>query len=102
MKLSLLTAAIAFSGVTASAGEVCKKADLKDCAKALKSKEGADDFVVSYDQVCMDNKAFKCLKRTVRGDVKEELKYIKEEFPKAYFFTVKEGAEDKIYVLDKK
>lgn len=102
MKISWLVGVITFSSISAIGGEVCKKADLKDCAKVLKQKEGTDDFVVSYDQVCTDNKVFKCLKRTVRGDVNEELKYIKEEFPKAYFFVVKESAEDKIYVLDKK
>lgn len=99
---SLIILMVTLLGLAANAGDVCKKGDLKDCARVLKQKEGADDFVVSYDQVCTDNKSFKCLKRTVRGDVKEELPYIKEEFPKAYFFTVKESAEEKIFVLDKK
>src|SRR5437868_13977488 len=101
MKYIFIASAL-FIAMTAGADDLCKKGDLKDCAKFLKSKEGAEDFVSSYDQVCRDNKAFKCLKRTVRGDVKEELKYIKEEFPKASFFTAKDQGEDKVFVLDKK
>jgi hypothetical protein len=99
---SMIVASILLVGLAASADDLCKKGDIKDCAKVLKTKEGADDFVVQYDQVCRDNKTFKCLKRTVRGDVKEELKYIKEEFPKAYFFSTKDSGEDKVFVLDKK
>jgi hypothetical protein len=96
-----LVAAILFLGFTAQA-ETCKKADLKDCAKVLKAKEGAEDFNQTYDAVCSENKTFKCLKRTVRGDMKEELGYMKEEFPKANLFKTKENGEDKVFVLDKK
>jgi hypothetical protein len=98
----ILIAGLMLTSMIASAGDVCKKDDLKACARTLKAKEGADDFIVLYNQVCSDNKNFKCLKRTVRGEVNEEMKYIKEEFPKAYFFTVKEGTENKVFVLDKK
>lgn len=87
---------------SAMAADVCKPADLKDCVKVLKSKEGSPEFIAHYDQVCKDNKTFKCLKRTVRGEVSEEMKYIKEEYPKATFFTVKDGDENKVFVLEKK
>lgn len=100
--MKALIVSILSTGFFAYAGEVCKKGDIKDCARVLKAKESSGDFVVSYDQVCSDNKTFKCLKRTVRGEVSEEMKYIKEEFPKAYFFTTKDNSEDKIFVLDKK
>lgn len=100
MKTAFVTM-ILFLGLNANA-ETCKKGDLKDCAKVLKSKEGAEDFNTTYDTVCSENKTFKCLKRTVRGDIKEELGYMKDEFPKAHFFTTKENGEDKVFVLDKK
>jgi len=82
--------------------ETCKKGDLKDCAKVLKSKEGSDDFAQIYDNVCYENKTFKCLKITVRGDIKEEMKYQKDEHPKANMFSGKESGEDKIFILEKK
>jgi hypothetical protein len=88
-------------GFTAQA-ETCKNGDIKDCVKVLKAKEGSENFIQTYDTICSENKAFKCLKRTVRGDVKEEMKYMKEEFPKAHLFTTKDGVEDKVFVLDKK
>jgi hypothetical protein len=100
MKMALATM-ILLLGFAAHA-DICKKGDVKDCAKVLKAKEGAEDFVQSYDSVCGENKTFKCLKRTVRGDVKEEIKYMKEEFPRAYLFSTKDGTEDKVFVLDKK
>lgn len=87
---------------TNSFAETCKKADLKDCAKVLKAKEGADDFVATYDRICSENKGFRCLKRTVRGDLKEEMTFMKEEFPKAHLFPTKDGGEDKVFVLEKK
>ncbi|MGZ3746036.1 MAG: hypothetical protein ACXWRE_01795 [Pseudobdellovibrionaceae bacterium] len=88
-------------GLNAQA-ETCKKGDIKDCAKILKSQEGSETFVQTYNAVCSENKTFKCLKRTVRGDVKEELKYMKEEYPQAHLFTTKDGGDNKIFVLDKK
>ena len=91
-----------FLGFNAHALESCKPGDLKDCARVLKSKEGKEDFNVTYAQVCSENKTFKCLKRTVRGDMNEELKYMKDEFPKANFYKTKEKGEDKVFVLDKK
>lgn len=100
MKKLLLTA-ILLSGFAANA-EVCKKGDIKDCARVIKENEGKPEFKATYDQACLENKTFMCLKRTVRGDVKEELKYTKQEFPKAYLFTHKDGSEDKLYILDKK
>jgi hypothetical protein len=98
---AVLVSAILLLGLAAHA-DTCKKGDLKDCGKVLKAKEGADDFNSTYDAVCNENKTFKCLKRTVRGDIKEELKYMKEEFPKAQLFPTKESGEDKVFVLDKK
>jgi hypothetical protein len=98
---AILAAAIFFLGFTAHA-ETCKKGDIKDCAKVLKAKEGSESFIQTYDNICSENKSFKCLKRTVRGDVKEEAKYMKEEYPKGYLFTTKDGIEDKVFVLDKK
>ncbi len=100
MKL-IIVCAILLLGLSSHA-ETCKKGDLKDCGKILKSKEGTEEFNAIYDAICAENKAFKCLKRTVRGDVKEELKYMKEEFPKAQLFPGKESGEDKVFVLDKK
>ncbi|WP_413289452.1 hypothetical protein [Bdellovibrio sp. HCB337] len=100
MKTAFVTM-ILFLGLTAHA-ETCKVGDLKDCAKALKAKQGAEDFNSTYDKVCSENKTFKCLKRTVRGDLKEELGYMKDEFPKAHLFPTKENGEDKVFVLDKK
>ena len=102
---TVLATTILFLGLFlshAAHADTCKKGDLKDCAKVLKSKEGSETFVQTYDAVCAENKTFKCLKRTVRGDVKEEAKYMKEEFPKAYLFTAKDGTDDKVFVLDKK
>lgn len=101
MMKAVLVSALLFVGVAAHA-DTCKKGDLRDCGRVLKSKQGADDFNTTYDTICSENKTFKCLKRTVRGDVKEELKYMKEEFPKAQFFPTKESGEDKVFVLDKK
>lgn len=98
---SVLVSVILLFGLAAHASH-CKTGDLKDCGKVLKSKEGTDEFNRTYDAVCTENKAFRCLKRTVRGDVKEELQYMKEEFPKAQFFVGKENGEDKVFVLDKK
>ena len=100
MKIALMTAVLFLS--CHAGAETCKKDDLKDCAKVLKAKEGAEDFSATYDAVCGENKTFQCLKRTVRGDVKEELKHMKEEFPKAKLFQTKENGEDKVFVLDKK
>lgn len=100
MKL-VIVAVILFSGLAAGA-EVCKKGDVKDCAKVLKTKEGSEEFNSTYEQVCSENKTFKCLKRTVRGDIKEELNYMKDEFPKAHLFKTKENGEEKVFVLDKK
>jgi hypothetical protein len=100
MKRAFVVTLILF-GSLASA-DVCKKGDIKDCAKFLKSKEGTPEFSNSYEQVCGENKTFKCLKRTVRGDVNEEMKYMKEEYPKANLYKVNEGGEDKIFALDKK
>ena len=91
-----------FLSISAYAGDVCKTGDLKDCVKVLKSKENSPEFITNYDQVCKDNKTFMCLKRTVRGEVVDEMGYIKEEYPKAHFFTVKDGTENKVFVLDKK
>lgn len=84
------------------AGDVCKKGDLKDCVRALKEKSEAPDFRVLYDQVCADNKTFKCVKITIRSEPKEELEYQKTRFPKATLFLTKDLGEDKIFVLDKK
>ena len=100
MKAVLVSAFLLIS--LAAYADTCKKGDLKDCGKVLKAKEGAEDFVSTYDAICSENKTFKCLKRTVRGDIKEEIKYMKEEFPKAQFFQTKDGGEDKVFVLDKK
>jgi len=100
MKAVLISAILLF-GLAAHADH-CKKGDLKDCGRVLKAKEAAEDFVATYDAICSENKTFKCLKRTVRGDVKEELNYMKDEFPKAQFFPAKDGGEEKIFVLDKK
>ena len=98
---SVLVSAILLLSIAAQANH-CKTGDLKDCGKVLKAKEGSEEFNYTYDSICSENKTFKCLKRTVRGDVKEELKYMKEEFPKAQLFTTKESGEDKVFVLDKK
>lgn len=98
---NIFIAGALFLSLSAQA-ETCKVADLKDCIKVLKAKEGSDEFAAAYDMVCSENKTFKCLKRTVRGDVKEELKYMKDEFPKATLFTSKEGGEVKVFVLEKK
>ena len=100
MKFFLLFSLLA--STSAFAGDVCKPGDFRECVKVLKSKEGRPEFIAHYDKVCKDNKTFKCLKRTVRGEVAEEMKYIREEFPKANFFTVKDGTENKVFVLDKK
>lgn len=98
---AVLVSAILLLGLSAHANH-CKTGDLKDCGKVLKAKEGAEDFVATYDAICGENKTFKCLKRTIRGDVKEELKFMKDEFPKAQLFPAKDGGEDKVFVLDKK
>lgn len=98
---SVLVSTILLFGLAAHANH-CKTGDLKDCGKVLKAKEGHDDFVVTYDAICGENKTFKCLKRTVRGDIKEEMTYMKEEFPKAQLFQAKDRGEDKVFVLDKK
>lgn len=100
MKTVFVTA-ILLSAMAAQA-ETCKKGDIKDCARVIKEVEGKPEFKATYDQACLENKTFKCLKRTVRGDIKEEMGYAKQEFPKAHFFTTKEGSEDKLYILDKK
>jgi hypothetical protein len=84
------------------AGPVCKKGDVKDCARVLKEKNDSSEFRGLYDQVCTDNKSFKCVKITVRGEPKEELKYQKTLNPKAYMFLTKDGGEDRIYTLDRK
>lgn len=100
MKAFLLCAML-FLGLAANA-ETCKSGDLKDCARVLKSKIDSEDFIATYDNICAENKGFKCLKRTVRGDADEEIKYMAEEFPKAHIFRTKQGGEDKVFVLEKR
>lgn len=81
---------------------ICKKGDLKGCAKALKDKVGTPEFRASYDQVCLENKNFRCVKITIRGEPNEEMKYQMSQNPKAHLFPAKEGSEDKIYLLEAK
>lgn len=83
--------------------DLCKKGDLKDCDAYLKGKTGnPEEFASAYEDICVANKSFKCLKIVVRGDVQEEMKFQKEEHPKARMYNVKVDGEEKIFMLEKK
>lgn len=96
--LSFLLAAPAFAGI-------CKVGDLKDCSAALKkihAGDQGDTFAKAYDDVCGENAKFKCVKKIVRGDMKEELQYTRQDHPKASLFNVKLDGESYIYILESK
>jgi hypothetical protein len=81
---------------------ICKANDYKDCTRVLKAKNKDTDFAVVYDRVCIENKGFKCVKITIRGEPNEELAYQKTQHPDAQLFLTKVGGEDKIYVLEQR
>lgn len=84
----------------------CKTGDLNACAAVLtkmhRAKVTPTKFVQTFDQVCAENAKFRCVKRTVRGDVAEEMKLTKQENPKAHLYEVRVQAEDFIYILENK
>jgi hypothetical protein len=104
MKYQLVTLGLILGVISANAENICKTGDLKDCARVLKEKEAGEpaEFRAAYDEVCLENKSFKCVKTTIRGEPKEELAYQKTQYPHANLFLTKEGTEDKIYRLEKK
>ncbi len=84
----------------------CKTGDLNKCAAVLKKLHNAKvppkKFASSFDDICAENVKFKCIKRTVRGDVNEEMKYSADEHPKGHLFQISLGGENFIYILDLK
>jgi hypothetical protein len=102
MKYQLVILSLLASAGMAHAEDICKTGDIRDCARVLKEKNESPDFKAAYDQVCMENKSFKCVKITIRGEPKEELAYQKTQYPKSYLFLTKDGTEDKIFRLEKK
>ncbi len=93
-----------FAGV-AQAKDLCKKGDLKDCTaflKKLNESEKGERFEKAYNEICEENPKFKCVRKVVRGDVKEEMKYSVEEQPKAVFFEVTLDEETSIFSLEGK
>lgn len=101
MKSLLFLGAIVLASSFAHAEEeLCKPADYKDCTRVLKAKNKDTDFTAVYDQICNANKAFKCIKITIRGEPNEELAYQKTQYPKSQLFLTKSGGEDKIYVFE--
>ena len=98
LALSLMIALPAFA-------DICKTGDLKGCAAALKKINAGDQgekFAKAYDEVCGANAKFKCAKKIVRGDVKEETQYTVQDHPKATLFNVKLDGESYLYILESK
>lgn len=85
--------------------EVCKHGDLKACAAALQKINAHNqemDFTKAYDEVCGANAKFKCIKKIVRGDMKTEMGYTRQDHPKAHLYPAKADGENYIYILEAK
>jgi hypothetical protein len=98
--LAVVSASVFIQGNAQAQDSICKAGDFRDCVRALKAKGKDTNFAQVYDQVCVENKGFKCIKITIRGEPNEELAYQKSQYPKAELFLTKVGGEDKIYVLE--
>jgi len=84
--------------------DICKTGDLGDCGRKLMATHKKDpvQFAKDYNEVCVANPKFKCVKIAVRGDVKDELKLMREERPKAFLFQAGSPEDQYIYTLELK
>lgn len=84
----------------------CKLDDLHECAAVLtklhKAKVAAKKFARNFDVICAENLKLRCIKKVVRGDLKEEMKFTEDEHPNAHLYQVRLAGENYIFVLDKK
>lgn len=85
---------------------VCPIGNLRACQAYLKKnyrKPEDPRFVEKYNQVCLENKTFSCLKITVRGDMTEAMKEQgANRGPNAQLFHVRIFEENYIYILNSK
>lgn len=103
MKKVLLFMSITTLLSSAFGAPLCKKNDLKDCSEILKKVQSDEkEFIKAFNDVCAENPGFKCIKKIVRGDLKEELEYTKQDRPKAMLFDVKGEDESFIFIVEKK
>ncbi len=103
MKSILVIISFATFLSTALGAPLCKKNDLKDCAEVLKKvQDNEKEFIKTFNDVCAENPGLKCIKKIVRGDLKEELEYTKQDRPKAMLFDVKGEDESFIFIVEKK
>lgn len=102
---AVLMALVGLVATSAMAADICKPGDYKDCSVKLKSlnqKEKGPEFQKHFDDVCMASKKFKCVKKIVRGEISDEMKYTKEENPKASLFSAVIDGENYIYIFSQK
>ena len=105
MKRTIMALGVSFVLASPALAGLCKTGDLKACAAALKklnASDQGDKFAKAYDDVCGENAKFKCVKKIVRGDIKEESQYTRQDHPKATLFEVKLDGESYIYILESK
>lgn len=88
------------------AAPACQSGDLKSCQDYLKSqhrKGKAKAFAAAYDDVCLKNPTFSCVKIIVRADMNIEMKeQAKWRGPKAALYNITLDGEKFIYVLNEK
>ena len=92
-------------GASAMAADFCKAGDFKGCGaklKALNQSTKDASFEKKFDDVCMGSKKFKCVKKIVRGEIKDEMKYTADEHKKAQLFTATVDGENYIYIFEAK
>lgn len=92
-----------FLAASFAAETICKPKDLNDCAKVIKTHVGDREALNhSFNEICQENKTFKCTRVTVRGNVDEEITFKKKENPKAFLFPSKIGEDNVILMIQNK
>lgn len=102
---AIFTVILGLTMASSAMAELCKAGDYKGCAaklKALNQKEKGTEFQKKFDDVCMGSKKFKCVKKIVRGEIADEMKYTREERPKANLFSATIDGENYIYIFELK
>jgi hypothetical protein len=96
---------ISLVSVSTMASDFCKAGNFKECGaklKALNTTIKDVSFEKKFDDVCMSSKKFKCVKKVVRGDVKDEMKYTTDEHKKAFLYSAAVDGENYIYIFEAK
>lgn len=96
---------ISLFAVNAMAFDFCKPGDFKGCSAKLKAYNQTSknaSFEKKFDEVCMASKKFKCVKKVVRGEIADEMKYMVQENKKAQFYTAVIDGENFIYTFEQK